>query len=61
MINKYNTPDGYNTTERIFVNYINEKRVATPFGITTLFCHVSISIATSYTVHFTPYYKEIGI
>ena len=39
---------GSNTTERIFVNYINENRVATPFGITTLFCHVSISLATSY-------------
>lgn len=50
MINKYNTPDGYNTTERILVNYINENRVATPFGITTLFCHVSISLATSYTL-----------
>ena len=30
--------------------YINENRVATPFGITTLFCHVSTSIATSYTL-----------
>lgn len=55
MINKYNTPGGSYTTERILVNYINENRVATPFGITTLFCHVSILIATSYTVHFTPY------
>ena len=36
MINKCNTPDGSYTTERIFVNYINENRVATPFGITTL-------------------------
>ena len=50
MINKYNTPDGSNTTERIVVNYINENRVATPIGITTLFCHVSISLATSYTL-----------
>lgn len=37
MINKYNTLGGSNTTERIFVNYINENRVATPFGITTFY------------------------
>lgn len=33
--------------------YFYTKKVATPFGITTLFCHVSTSIATSYTLLYT--------
>ena len=55
MINKYNTPDGSYTTERILVNYINKKSCNSFRNHNSILSCLNIS---RYFIHITPYIKH---